>query len=205
MVVARRMVSLAAVMAMMGGHVVTAAAAEETQARDCVCLVGSIAPAGEIERVEGPVLMAMPTGFEPAYERAPLNIGSNMVVGPKAEASIRVGSACALRITENINVSLAAKESDICVKASAALPNMRVVSTAVQDDITLGTRTSVFAQATPPPATPAAGAAGGAGAGAGAAAGTAAATGVGAAGVVAGVAIVGGIAAIAASNSSVSE
>jgi len=88
---------------------------------DCACIVPAGPdglPTGSITGASGQVQVSQTTGFAPGGAGSPLQVGSQVIVGPQSSASISVGGSCNLQIQQNSDVVLEALDGDICVRVS---------------------------------------------------------------------------------------
>lgn len=75
-------------------------------------------PIGSITGAVGQVQVSQATGFGAGGAGTPLQLGTQIIVGPQSNASISVGASCNLQIQQNTDVVLEPLNGDICVRVT---------------------------------------------------------------------------------------
>lgn len=129
-----RVLAVSATVAAIG--IVAPAGALAQTAGDCACVVPAGPdgqPIGSITGAAGQVQVSQAAGFGSGGAGTPLQLGTQIIVGPQSSASISVGTSCNLQIQQNSDVVLEALNGDICVRVSdtagqtAGTPNNNAV------------------------------------------------------------------------------
>lgn len=122
------------------GVAVAASAPVAASAQDlslCTCVTpyqGANAQVGKVMSYRGDVKVTQPAGYTGPESDDGLSIGSRVLVGPKSNAEITVGSQCALSITENSTVNITRIGDNVCVNAQ----QVGLTTGAIGDDKGLG-------------------------------------------------------------------
>ncbi len=112
-----RVLAIGVAVAVIGINAPTSAYAQG--AGDCACVVPAALngqPIGSITGVSGQVQVSQAAGFGAGGAGTPLQLGTQIIVGPLSSALISVGASCSLQIQQNTDVVIDALNSDICVR-----------------------------------------------------------------------------------------